>query len=119
MYIQNQRFTDDLKIDTEISVESGRIVVRIGRNVLAYAILKDSGDEIQDIYTKLYTVRNNIEQIVREVFPILQDCKTIRRDIIIPIAIEVAPEFYSHDVVLIDMFDDFVQKSKNIPQLIC
>lgn len=112
MNFQNQRFTDNLEIDTEIAIEGNRIVVRKKRNVLAYGTLNDSGDEIRGIYTKLYTISNNIERIVKEVFPTLHDGKVIKKNIILPIVMEIAPEFYSHDVVLIDMFDSFVQQEQ-------
>lgn len=111
IYNEGERYSINITLNTVISIEIDRLVMKDKNNVLAFTLLNHSKREISSpIITKLYFIKSEIDEILNKSFKSLKDGNSIQESINIEVDIEILPEYYLRDVVLLQMFDDFSQK---------
>lgn len=108
---QEQRLSMKITLHTTVYIEGDRVVMKNKNNVLAFVLLNHNKGEITSAtITKLYFIKPEIEEILNRSLKSLKDGNSIQENIDIEVNIEILPEYYFRDVVLLQMFDNFSQK---------
>mgnify|MGYP001653298500 CR=1 FL=1 len=108
---QGQRLSMKITLHTTVYIEGDRVVMKNKNNVLAFVLLNHNKGEITPAtITKLYFIKPEIEEILNRSLKSLKDGNSIQENIDIEVNIEILPEYYFRDVVLLQMFDNFSQK---------
>lgn len=108
---QGQRLSMKITLHTTVYIEGDRVVMKNKNNVLAFVLLNHNKGEITSAtITKLYFIKPEIEEILKRSLKSLTDGSSIQENIDIEVNIEILPEYYFRDVVILQMFDNFSQK---------
>lgn len=108
---QGQRLSMKITLHTTVYIEGDRVVMKNKNNVLAFALLDNNGEFFSSTITKLYFIKPQIEEVLKKSLKHLKDGNRIQESINIEVNIEILPEYYFRDVVLLQMFDNFSQKN--------
>lgn len=108
---QGQRLSMKITLHTTVYIEGDRVVMKNNNNVLAFVLInRNKGEITSATITKLYFIKPEIEEILNRSLKSLKDGSSIQENIDIEVNIEILPEYYFRDVVLLQMFDNFSQK---------
>ena len=99
-----------ITLHATLCIEGDRVVMKNKNNVLAFALLDNNGEFFSSTITKLYFIKPQIEEVLKKSLKSLKDGSSIQENIDIEVNIEILPEYYFRDVVLLQMFDNFSQK---------
>lgn len=111
MNTQGQMFSMKITLHATLCIEGDRVVMKNKNNVLAFALLDNNGEFFSSTITKLYFIKPQIEEVLKKSLKHLKDGNRIQESINIEVNIEILPEYYFRDVVLLQMFDYFSQKN--------
>lgn len=107
---QGQRPSMKITLHATLCIEGDRVVMKNKNNVLAFALLDNNGEFFSSTITKLYFIKPQIEEVLKKSLKHLKDGSSIQENINIEVDIEMLPEYYFRDVILLQMFDNFSQK---------